>query len=85
MTKYKGKIQQIDTAYVQANLVSARSIYSGGRRDVHAHDSDNLSLTFHGEYSRSRSSSSKSINQSLFVLTFAENKIYNNENIKSKK
>ena len=44
MTKYKEKIQQIDTTYVQANSVSAHSIYSGGLRDAHAHDRDNLSL-----------------------------------------
>ena len=44
MTKYKGKIQQIDTAYVQVNLVSAHSIYSGGRRDARVHDRDKLSL-----------------------------------------
>lgn len=42
MTKYKGKIQPNDTAYVQANLVWARSIYSGGSCDVHAHDSQKL-------------------------------------------
>ena len=45
MTKYKGKIQQIATACVQANLVSARSIYSGGHRGARAHDRDNLSLS----------------------------------------
>ena len=45
MTKYKGKIQQIDTACAQANLVSARSIYSGGRGSAHAHDCDHLSLS----------------------------------------
>ena len=45
MTTYKGKIQQIDTACGQANLVSARSIYSGGRRSTHAHDRDNPSLS----------------------------------------
>lgn len=39
MTKYKGKIQDIDTAYIQVNLVSACSIYSG----MHVHDGNTLS------------------------------------------